>query len=57
LDTVNIIYIVSRLLEFTDVLNVWTRLWKIYAFGITYTTCHLQGIKQAPCLRFVFKTR
>ena len=27
------------------------------SLDIKYTTCHLQGIKQAPCLRFVFKTR
>jgi len=29
LDTINIIiYIISRLLEFTEVLDVWMRIWK-----------------------------
>jgi len=28
LDTVIIIYIISQLLEFTEVLDVWMRLWK-----------------------------
>jgi len=31
LKSINTIYIISRLLEFTDVLDVWMRLWKIYA--------------------------
>jgi hypothetical protein len=31
METINIIYIISRLLDFTDVLDVWMHLWKMYS--------------------------
>jgi hypothetical protein len=48
-DTINIIYIIALLLEYTDMLDVWMRLQKnvfTTSFCLTLTTCHLQGIKQ-----------
>jgi hypothetical protein len=58
LDTIIIIYIISQIFEIcrsVGCMDVPLKMYSPLAFSIAYITCHLQGIKQTPRLRWVFK--